>query len=284
MSTPPAALTAALTVALTPEDYDELDLILDDVRTRMDEAPQWEFCEGVMAALICCREPIPQRMYLALLLDLGMGDEAAEGDASYTPFAGEVQFMRFEMLWQRRWRQIQAALDTEVQSLDDPRAYYPEVWDVKGAWMSMPPESRELKEGQDAQDAQTVDDPMPAFGQVWALGFMYVVETWAEHWQAPKSKDDAQWLDESMQAIVALTEPDAHPPVLNLQDETGPPSISQQRLDAFLDAIWAVYDLRRLWRSLGRKVEPARKDATPGRNDPCFCGSGKKYKKCHGFG
>jgi hypothetical protein len=20
----------------------------------------------------------------------------------------------------------------------------------------------------------------------------------------------------------------------------------------------------------------------PGRNDPCFCGSGKKYKKCHG--
>lgn len=20
---------------------------------------------------------------------------------------------------------------------------------------------------------------------------------------------------------------------------------------------------------------------TPGRNDPCWCGSGKKYKKCH---
>jgi hypothetical protein len=22
----------------------------------------------------------------------------------------------------------------------------------------------------------------------------------------------------------------------------------------------------------------------PGRNDPCFCGSGQKYKKCHGAG
>ncbi|WP_370868814.1 SEC-C metal-binding domain-containing protein [Polaromonas sp.] len=22
--------------------------------------------------------------------------------------------------------------------------------------------------------------------------------------------------------------------------------------------------------------------ATPGRNGPCFCGSDKKYKKCHG--
>ena len=23
-------------------------------------------------------------------------------------------------------------------------------------------------------------------------------------------------------------------------------------------------------------------DYVPGRNDPCWCGSGKKYKKCHG--
>jgi preprotein translocase subunit SecA len=27
---------------------------------------------------------------------------------------------------------------------------------------------------------------------------------------------------------------------------------------------------------------PIKKDKTPGRNDPCFCGSGKKYKNCHG--
>jgi uncharacterized protein YecA (UPF0149 family) len=30
------------------------------------------------------------------------------------------------------------------------------------------------------------------------------------------------------------------------------------------------------------KVEPIRSDAEPGRNDPCSCGSGKKYKKCCG--
>ena len=28
------------------------------------------------------------------------------------------------------------------------------------------------------------------------------------------------------------------------------------------------------------KGEPIRADAAPGRNDPCPCGSGKKYKKC----
>ncbi len=27
---------------------------------------------------------------------------------------------------------------------------------------------------------------------------------------------------------------------------------------------------------------PARRDPHPGRNEPCSCGSGKKYKKCHG--
>lgn len=29
------------------------------------------------------------------------------------------------------------------------------------------------------------------------------------------------------------------------------------------------------------KHEPIRKQETPGRNDPCYCGSGKKYKNCH---
>ena len=31
------------------------------------------------------------------------------------------------------------------------------------------------------------------------------------------------------------------------------------------------------------KVEPVRREQPKvGRNDPCPCGSGKKYKKCHG--
>jgi preprotein translocase subunit SecA len=27
---------------------------------------------------------------------------------------------------------------------------------------------------------------------------------------------------------------------------------------------------------------PVRVEKTPGRNEPCYCGSGKKYKFCHG--
>ena len=33
----------------------------------------------------------------------------------------------------------------------------------------------------------------------------------------------------------------------------------------------------------GDNLAPYRREAPkPGRNEPCFCGSGKKYKKCHG--
>ena len=32
------------------------------------------------------------------------------------------------------------------------------------------------------------------------------------------------------------------------------------------------------------KIEPIHVEKTPGRNDPCPCGSGKKYKKCCGEG
>jgi uncharacterized protein len=45
-----------------------------------------------------------------------------------------------------------------------------------------------------------------------------------------------------------------------------------------------VQDLRVYWLDHGPKPETRRVEPTPGRNDPCPCGSGKKYKKCHGAG
>lgn len=33
-----------------------------------------------------------------------------------------------------------------------------------------------------------------------------------------------------------------------------------------------------------RRQMPIHKDKLPGRNDPCPCGSGKKFKNCHGKG
>jgi hypothetical protein len=63
-----AAMNTTATPALNDEDYEALDQILDDLRQRMDEVPQWEFCEGFMAALICSRRPIDADEYFGALL------------------------------------------------------------------------------------------------------------------------------------------------------------------------------------------------------------------------
>lgn len=250
---------------LQPDDFDELDTLLDDLRTRHDETPQWEFCEGVMAALVCSRRAIPPEEYLPVLL---ASDEAVGAD----PFADADQRERFMTLWNRRWQEVATALDTDVDTLDDDRAYQPEVLDVRGGMAALPEHERVVLD----------DEPLPSFAQVWALGFMYVVENWPDDWATPRDKDAAEWLDGALGAIVAMTEDDTGVPSVSMFSEDGPPSVSDARLEAYGAALWAVYDLRDLWRTLGPKQETVRKEATPGRNDACPCGSGKKFKKCHG--
>ncbi|WP_372826706.1 UPF0149 family protein [Polaromonas sp.] len=269
-ATPPSSTPETAWMEL--EGFEELDDILDDLRSRYDETPQWEFCEGFMAAVICARRSIAASEYLPVLLGTPAEGEAPDPDGG--SFAGDAQEARFMALWTQRWNEVATALDNKVESLEDDACYHPEVMDVRGAVADMPPDEQAAFKGED----------LPAFAQVWALGFMFAVESWPEEWAAPRDKDAAQWLDDALQAVVAMTEDDdAAPQVSPLNDE-GKPSTSIARLNAFGDAIWAVYDLRELWKTMGPKVETVRKEAEPGRNDLCPCGSGKKYKKCHGAG
>ena len=256
--------------------FDELDAILDDLRLRYDETPQWEFCEGFLAAVICMRKPVAEDEVLAALLGLSMPGEAA--DAESGSFADAAQKERFLKLWNQRWHEVATALDSEVNSLEDDHCYHPEVMDIRGAVAEMPPDEQVKFKG------DINDELLPAFAQVWALGFMFVVEYWPEEWAAPRDKDAAKWLNSGLEAIVAMTEDDTAKPEVSPLSEDGAPSTSIARLNAFGEAIWAVYDLRELWKTIGPRVETVRAVATPGRNDLCDCGSGKKYKKCHGAG
>ena len=202
---------------LQAQDFDALDDMLDDLRTRHDETPQWEFCEGFLAALVCCRRAIAEDEWLPVLLGLDEGGS----------FASDAQREQFMALWDRRFEEVRIALDTEVQALDEDKAYAPEVMDVRGAIASLPPEEREEVEGED----------IPSFAQVWALGFMYAIESWPEEWEAPKDKEAARWHDLSLQAIVALTEDDTDEATLSAFGEDGPPSVSENRLNAYGEAL-----------------------------------------------
>jgi uncharacterized protein len=251
-------MTQATTEPLQPEDFDALDDALDAMREHDENVPQWEFCEGFMTALICTRRPIEPAEYWPAL---------------FGPDFSPAQHMEFVWRFKRRWHEIETALDNDaVEALDDERAFHPECLDLRGAIATLPPE----------EQADVNAGPIAAYGQIWALGFLAAIEEWADEWAAPRDKDSAAMLDDALAVIATLADDDTGEPVLSMYSEDGPPTISQQRLDDFGEAIWAVYDLRQFWRSLGPRVQAVRKADEPGRNDPCPCGSGKKYKKCCG--
>ncbi len=250
---------------LTADDYDTLDAILDDLRTRDEEIPQWEFCEGFMAALICCRHPIRPSEYLPVLLG-----PLPESGGEPSVFADAAQFQRFSDLWLQHWAAVTAALDAPIESLDDARAYDPQLMDLRSDIAALSPKERD----------ELGDLPIPSFGQVWAVGFMYAVENWPQEWAAPRDRELARLYDAALQDIVTLTEDDGEPLSTSDAGKAAIQLVSTQRLDMIDNAFGAVYDLRMLWRSIGPRIAKLNRGANLGRNDPCSCGSGKKYKKC----
>jgi uncharacterized protein len=233
---------------LSDADFDTLEALLDDLRSRHKVTPQWEYCEGFMAALVCCRRSIPVDEYLGLLFTV---------DGAHLPlhrvFADADQQQRFLELWQRRWHAVAQALDTPVKRLDDPAAYQPRLL------------------------------PAPSFAQLWSLGFMAAVRAWPEEWAGPRNKAAQHWRSATQTLVRALTDDDTEPRTLQaFVEDVGPPTVSAQRMQAFTDAIWAVYNMRELWRQLGPRVPTHHASARPGRNDACACGSGKKFKRCCG--
>jgi uncharacterized protein len=233
---------------LSDADFDALESLLDTLRSRLKVTPHWEYCEGFMAALVCCRRSIAPEEYLPVLLTT---------DGARLPleavFANAPDQQRFLELWQRRYQAVMQALDTQVTSLDDPTAYQPRLM------------------------------PAPSFAQLWALGFMAAVQAWPEEWAGPRNKAAQHWRSATQTLVLALTDDDTEPHTLHaFVEDMGPPTVSAARMQAFTDAIWAVYNMRTLWRQLGPRVQTHRASATPGRNDACGCGSGKKFKRCCG--
>ena len=257
--------TAADLDDATSATLDTLEDVLDAVRARHPDTPQWEFCEGVLTALLCTRRAIGEDEWGPLIF----------GRAGADVFANAAERTQFSMGWLAREAQLRAALDADVDSLEDERALSPAVMDWRGLLASLP----EADRAEVLQDHR--DGASPSLAQVWAIGFLSAVDHWADDWAPPRDKEVAEMMGDALACIAELTEDDTAPPVLNLYDGNGPPSVSQARFDAFGEALWAVYDLHDIARSLGPRVAPAQSSKV-GRNDPCPCGSGKKYKKCCG--
>jgi uncharacterized protein len=128
-----------------------------------------------------------------------------------------------------------------------------------------------LPQDPDGDHPDTLD-----IGREWAEGFFLGVEPARAAWEA--------WLDEQdwIEEIFVLLEELASGELAVEPGEAPEPLTYADRLDTLgaLPGMLADLHAHRIEHLTAR--EPVRREATPGRNDPCPCGSGTKYKACCG--
>lgn len=147
---------------------------------------------------------------------------------------------------------------TELKQMEDEALYIPWVYEVDEADRVLPIILDKTGQRQGEW-----------FGRWWAAGFCAALAEWQPDWQALLDDEDAAELVE---------------PFVQLErgyDELDP-SAPFDEDETLTRCILAAYEMRRWWQVVCAPRIPFRRVETPGRNAPCPCGSGKKYKKCCG--
>jgi uncharacterized protein len=127
--------------------------------------------------------------------------------------------------------------------------------------------------------------PEPAFID-FCTGYLLGCDWLQESWDASLAKYDEESLESGLIAtamLLCLTI--CRPEVLKEQPEVanglGEPLTPELALKMLPGALMDVAQLGlRFHREALQDAPPQKEDVTPGRNAPCPCGSGKKYKKC----
>lgn len=112
----------------------------------------------------------------------------------------------------------------------------------------------------------------------WVTGFEQGLELWPQDWREGLAEAEVNTIEELLDSVLQ-----------RWGDEAADAADADTRLEWLAESAAAVRALYGQWRALGRPAPavlpvevPAVATGGPGRNEPCPCGSGKKYKKCCG--
>ena len=222
-----------------------------------------EWLDGYLTALLASRRVIAPEEWLPAMFD----------DAFERAFADPTDVEQAMAALMGRWNVLASQLDV-ASLLDDPEhmRLSPLMWAYDDAARAEVVDSGHLSAEEAVDLLQT--------GAMWAEGFSDAVEAFAEDWPEPDvDTEDGRWYDDCLTRVLALMLPQA-----DLAEHLAEhyPGESLERDQLVDEACYGVQDLRIYWMDHGPKPATRRVEATPGRNDACPCGSGKKYKKCHG--
>jgi len=228
-----------------------------------DERLSAEWADGYLTALAAGPRALDMAEWLPAFC----------GDAFARCFADPPDAAAAEQALAARWAVLLDQLDAG-ELLDSPDALRLQplisVWDDEAR-------QRAVADG----DVAAEDAALLTTGAEWVRGFFDAVNDFAADWQHAADGEDAELHETLLKHVAAVAWPDGSPEMAAHAAAHYPKELPS-RDDLIDEACFAVQDLRVWWldhapRPPTRRVEPA-----PGRNDPCPCGSGKKFKKCHG--
>jgi len=230
---------------LTDEEIRELDQYLLDAEG-IPESMDISTLDGFLTAIVCGPKTLLPSEWMRWVWDMERGEDAPE-------FTDQVQAQRVLGLLMRHMNDIAQTLHQA------PEEYEPLL-------MENPNDG----------------DPIPILDE-WCSGFIKGVQL-----------DSEGWLP------VTVGQPDWMSTILLYGTEEGWEALKKKNLSldehkALADGLAeTVQKIHALWLEQRRKPiaagalpdlvrrEPVRNPDKVGRNDPCPCGSGKKFKQCHG--
>ena len=214
-------------------------------------SPEW--VDGYLTGVLAGPRAVPIEQWLPAML----------GDSFARVFADPSDARQAQRALASRWRELAQQLDAEVL-VDDPDTLNLAPWlvDYEDA-------DREAFVAQGHGTAQQAADELRP-GVAWSRGFIHATKDFASDWLAPAvDAADAKRYHDALRRIDGLQQPGGAPDA----------AARDAQID---DACLAAQALRLYWVDHAPKPSTRRVEAQPGRNDPCHCGSGLKFKKCHG--
>ena len=224
-----------------------------------------EWADGYLTALAAGPRVVALDEWLPRMAD----------DAFERAFADPEDAQQARQALLNRTRVLASHLDPE-SLLDEPEAM--RLQPLVSVWDDAARQALVDEQGVPPEDLAVLNT-----GGLWAEGFFDAIEDFADDWQVPDfATDEAREVFDEILLHVSVL-------MLGDDDETyrahlerfwkDKPSTREDLLD---EACFAIQDLRVWWLDHAPRPATRRVQAAPGRNDPCPCGSGKKFKKCHG--
>lgn len=237
---------ARLTAPLSEAEFDELDDFLESDAVP-DACMSMEMVDGLICALAVGPKLVPPSRWLPVIW----------GGTEGPTFESEAQASRIIELLTRHWNTTQSRVKNPVAADSDffvPTLTFP--------------------------DDELPDDTLDTeYGKEWAQGFMTGAGLEPDSWE------DAFQDEECASAFGLIM-------ILDLGQNPDRPDIVVdlgKRRQLILSISQVANTLYQFWKNHKPRRAPAaspavsyRPPAKAGRNDPCPCGSGRKFKKCCG--